>query len=82
MKGSNYMKYSDVYKVVFMEDVKTSSTVWTQFIKGDSNDIKRYASNSDCKILYIARLDEVEANYTEKPIDELINGKMIYHSTI
>ena len=75
------MKYSNVYKVVFMEDVKTSSNVWTQFIKADSNDdIEKYASNSDCKILYIARLDEVEANYTDKPIDELINGEMVYHS--
>ena len=77
------MKYSDVYKVVFMEDVKTSSTVWTQFIKANSNDdIEKYTSNSDCKILYIARLDEVEIKYTDKPIDELINGKMIYHSII
>lgn len=78
------MKYSDVYKVVFMENVKTSSCVWTQFIKskGGFSDIEKYVSNSDCMILYVARLDEVESMYTEKPIDELVNGKMIYHSTI
>lgn len=75
------MKYSDVYKVVIMEDVKTSSTVWTQFIKADSNlEIENYVAKSDCKILYITRLDEIEVNYTDKAIDELVNGEMIYHS--
>lgn len=75
------MKYSNVYKVVIMEDVKTSSTVWTQFIKADSKSaIEKYVATSDCKILYIARLDEVDATYTDKAIDELINGEMIYHS--
>lgn len=80
-KGYKKMKYSNVFKVVIMEDVKTSSTVWTQFIKADSNgEIEKYVNNSDCVILYIARLDEVDATYTDKPIDELVNGEMIYHS--
>lgn len=75
------MKNSNVYKVVIMEDVITSSTVWTQFIKADSKAaIERYVDTSDCKIIYISKLDEVDASYTDKAIDELINGEMIYHS--
>jgi hypothetical protein len=75
------MKKANVYKVVIMEDVKTSSTVWTQFIKADSKSaIEKYVSTSDCKIIYLSKLDDVEATYTDKPIDELINGEMIYHS--
>lgn len=75
------MKYTNVFKVVIMEDCKTSSGVWTHFIKANNNaEIEEWVSHSDCKIIYIARLDEVEAKYTEKPIDELVNGEMIYHS--
>lgn len=75
------MKYSNVYKVVIMEDVKTSSNVWTQFIKADSKvAIEKYVANSDCKIIYLSKLDEVDASYTDKAIDELINGEMVYHS--
>jgi hypothetical protein len=75
------MKKANVYKVVIMEDVNTSSTVWTQFIKADSNlEIENYVAKSDCKIIYISKLDEVDAEYTDKAIDELINGEMIYHS--
>lgn len=75
------MKFSNVYKVVIMEDVKTSSTVWTQFIKADSKSaIEKYVATSDCKIIYLSKLDDVEATYTDKPIDELVNGEMIYHS--
>jgi len=75
------MKNQKVFKVVIMEDVKTSSTVLSQFIKADSfSEIKKYVLNSDCKILYAERLDEIDAEYTDKPIDELVNGKMIYHS--
>ena len=75
------MKNQKVFKVVIMEDVKTSSTVWTQFIKADSKaTIEKYVANSDCKIIYIVELDELETTYTDKPIDELVNGEMIYHS--
>lgn len=75
------MKYTNIFKVVIMEDCKTSSCVWTRFIKANNNaEIEKYVANSDCIILYIARLDEVDAKYTDKPIDELVNGEMIYHS--
>lgn len=75
------MKYSNIFKVVIMEDCKTSSCVWTQFIKAKNNaEIEKWISHSDCKIIYIARLDAVDAKYTDKAIDELVNGEMIYHS--
>ena len=74
------MKNQKVFKVVIMEDVKTSSTVWTSFIKANSKAaIEKYVSNSDCKMLYIAELDAVDAEFTDKPIDELIDGVMIYN---
>ena len=70
-----------VFKVVIMEDVKTSSTVWVQFIKAENlNEIVQYVKNSDCRILYFSELDEVDASYTDKPIDELVNGVMNYNS--
>lgn len=72
------MKYSNIFKVVIMEDCKTSSCVWTQFIKANNNDeIEKWIAHSDCKIIYIARLDEVDAKYTDKAIDEIVNGEMI-----
>ena len=75
------MKYTNVFKVVIMEECKTSSGVWTQFIKAKNNvEIENWVAHSDCKIIYIARLNEVEAGYTDKAIDELVNGEMIYHS--
>lgn len=75
------MKYSNIFKVVIMEDCKTSSCVWTQFIKAKNNvEIENWVAHSDCKIIYIARLDVVDAEYTDKPIDEIVNGEMIYHS--
>ena len=75
------MKKAEVYKVVIMENVATSSTVWTQFIKAERyTDIVKYVANSDCKIVYSTSLDEVDAQYTDKPIDELVNGEMIYNS--
>ena len=75
------MKYSNVFKVVIMEDCETSSFVWVQFIKAKCNvEIERYVKDSDCKILYISRLNEVDAGFTDKPVDELVNGEMIYHS--
>ena len=56
------MKYSNIYKVVIMEDCKTSSCVWAQFIKARNGiEIEKYVANSDCKILYMARLTEVDA---------------------
>ena len=74
------MTYSNIYKVVIMEDCKTSSCVWTQFIKAKNNaEIENWIKHSDCKILYIARLDIVDCKYTDKPIDEIVNGEMIYH---
>lgn len=74
------MKYSNIFKVVIMEDCKTSSLVWTQFIEAKNNvEIKNWVSHSDCTILYIARLDEVDAKYIDKPADKLINGEMFYH---
>lgn len=75
------MKYSNIFKVVIMEDCKTSSGVWTHFIKANNNaEIEKWVAHSDCKIIYIARLDEVDAKYTDKAIDEIVNGEMIYHS--
>lgn len=75
------MKYTNIYKVVIMEDCKTSSLVWTLFIKAkNSIEIKNWIAHSDCIILYMARLDEVDAKCTDKEIDEIVNGGMIYHS--
>ena len=74
------MKNTKVFKAVFMEDVKTSSLVWASFIKADSKSaIKDYVSRSDCRLLYIEELDSVDAEYTDKPINELVNGEMIYN---
>ena len=75
------MKYSNIFKVVIMESCKTSSLVWTQFIKANSNDdIEKWVAHSDCEIIYIARLDEIDCRYTDKPVDEIVNGEMVYHS--
>ena len=69
-----------VYKVVIMEDVKTSSLVWISFVKADSKKaIENYISNSDCVMLHIELLDKFYAEYTDKPINELVNGVMIYN---
>lgn len=71
------------FKVVIMEDVKTSSLVWVNFIKADSKAaIEKYVSNSDCKIVHIEKLDGFDAEHTDKPANELINGEMIYHDEI
>ena len=76
------MKYSNVFKVVIMEDCKTSSLVWVQFIKAKCNvEIERYVKDSDCKILYISRLNEVDAGFTDKPIDELVNWFFVFFSS-
>ena len=78
MKGDRKMK--KVFKVVIMEDVKTSSLVWVNFLKADSKKaIQNYINNSDCKMLYIEELDSVDVEYTDKPINELVNGEMIYN---
>jgi hypothetical protein len=50
------------------------------FIKADSKTaIERYVNNSDCKMLYIAELEPWAVEYLDKPINELIDGEMIYH---
>ena len=75
------MKNTRVYKVVIMENVITSALVWIQFIKADSKKaIEEYIANSDCKMIHIEKLPEIEIEYTDKPIDELVNGEMIYNS--
>ena len=75
------MKYSDVYKVVIMEGCKTSSNVWCKFIKADtSDDIRKYVANSDCEIVYIARLTDIDTEFVDTAIDELINSEMVYNS--
>ena len=74
------MKNQKTFKVVIMEDVKTSSLVWVNFIKADSKaSIEKYVSNSDCKIVHIEKLDAWDAEHTDKPVNELVNGEMIYH---
>lgn len=46
------MKYSNVFKVVIMEDCETSSLVWVQFIKAKCNvEIERYVKDSDWPIV-------------------------------
>lgn len=70
-----------VFKVVIMEDCKTSSCVWTSFIKAeDKSEIKKWVLHSDCVIIYIEMLDEIDSLYTDKAIDEIVNGEMVYHS--
>jgi hypothetical protein len=74
------MKKQKVFKVVLMEDVTTSSLAWGSFIKAESKAaIERYVNNSDCKMLYIAELDAVDVEYLDKPINELIDGVMVYN---
>lgn len=74
------MENSRVFKVVIMEDCLHSSCVWVQFIKAEKyTDIKQYVNNSDCKLLYIRELTTIEIEFLDKGIDELKNGKMIYH---
>ena len=74
------MKNQKVFKVVIMEDVKTSSVVWVNFVKADSKKaIENYINNSDCVALRIEKLDDWEVEYLDKPINELVNGEMIYH---
>ena len=74
------MKNQKVFKVVIMEDVKTSSVVWVNFVKADSKKaIENYINNSDCVALRIEKLDDWEVEYLDKHINELVNGEMIYH---
>lgn len=74
------MKNQKVFKVVIMEDVKTSALVWINFIKADSKKaIEDYIAKSDCKMIHIEKLDAWEIDYLDKSINELINGEMIYH---
>ena len=74
------MKNQKVFKVVIMEDVKTSSLVWVSFIKANSKaEIENYISKSDCKMIHIEKLDSWDSENTDKPINELVNGEMIYN---
>ena len=74
------MKKERIFKVVIMEDVKTSSLVWINFIKADSKKaIQNYIDNSDCIMLRIEEVDEWEREYLDKPVNELVNGEMIYN---
>ena len=69
-----------VFKVVIMEDVKTSSLVWINFIKADSKKaIEDYIAKSDCKMIHIETVDGWEVEYLDKPVNELVNGEMIYN---
>lgn len=69
-----------VFKAVIMESVKTSSLVWINFIQADSKQaIKDYVANSNCILLHIEELDKWEIEYIDKPINELVNGEMIYN---
>ena len=79
-KGEIQMKNQKVFKVVIMEDVKTSSLVWINFIKADSKKaIEDYINKSDCKMIHIEKVDSWEVEYLDKPVNELVNGEMIYN---
>jgi hypothetical protein len=74
------MKNQKVFKAVIMEGVKTSSLVWVSFIKADSKKaIEDYVNTSDCELIHIELLDEWESENTDKPVNELVNGEMIYN---
>lgn len=74
------MKNQKVFKVVIMEDVRTSAIVWVNFIKADSKkEVENYINNSDCIMLRIEKLEDWEIEFVEKPINELVNGEMIYN---
>ena len=74
------MKNQKVFKVVIMEDVKTSSLVWINFIKAESKKaIEDYINKSDCKMIHIEKVDSWEVEYLDKPVNELVNGEMIYN---
>ena len=75
------MKKERIFKVVIMENVKTSSLVWVSFIQADSKKaIQNYINKSDCVLLHVEEIDELEREYLDKGIDKLVNGEMIYHS--
>ena len=79
-KGEIQMKNQKVFKVVIMEDVKTSSLVWINFIKADSKKaIEDYINKSNCKMIHIEKVDSWEVEYLDKPVNELVNGEMIYN---
>jgi hypothetical protein len=54
--------------------------VWISFIKADSKKaIEDYISKSDCKMIHIETVDGWEVEHLDKPVNELVNGEMIYN---